>query len=67
MTLRRRGLVTTVLALTAAIVISLIVTQTILMRRFDELERRETRQNIGRAVSALYSDFSKISIAWGTN
>jgi two-component sensor histidine kinase/sensor domain CHASE-containing protein len=65
MTLRRRGLVTTVLALTAAIVISLIVTQTILMRRFDELERRETRQNIGRAVSALYSDFSKISIAWG--
>jgi two-component sensor histidine kinase/sensor domain CHASE-containing protein len=64
MTLRRKGLVTTVLALTAAIVISLIVTQTILMRRFDELEKRETRQNVGRAVSALYSDFSKISIAW---
>jgi two-component sensor histidine kinase/sensor domain CHASE-containing protein len=65
MTLRRKGIVTIVLAITAAIVISLIVSQTILMRRFDELEKRETRQNVGRAVSALYSDFSKISIAWG--
>ncbi len=65
MSLRKRGIVVTVLALTAAIVISLVVSQTILMRRFDELEKRETRQNVGRAVSALYSDFSKISIAWG--
>jgi two-component sensor histidine kinase/sensor domain CHASE-containing protein len=65
MTLRRRGIVTVVLAIVAAIVISLIVSQTILMRRFDELERRETRQNVGRAVSALYSDFSKISITSG--
>jgi len=65
MTLRRRGIITVVLAITAAIVISLIVTQTILMRRFDGLERRETRQNVGRAVSALYSDFSKISITSG--
>ena len=64
MSLRRKGIVTTILALTAAIVISLIVTQTILMRRFDELEKRETSQNVGRAVSALYSDFSKVSIAW---
>ena len=53
------------MALAAAIVITLVVSQTILMRRFDELEKRETRQNVGRAVSALYSDFSKISIAWG--
>ena len=65
MSLRRKTLVTTTIALTAAIVISLIVSQTILMRRFDELEKRETSQNVGRAVSALYSDFSKISIAWG--
>ncbi len=65
MSLRRRGIVVTVLALTAAIVISLVVSQTILMRRFDELEKRETRQNVDRAVSALYSDFSKVSIAWG--
>jgi sensor domain CHASE-containing protein len=55
----------TVLALGTAIVISLVVSQTILMSRFDQLEKRETRQNVGRAVSALYSDFSKISIAWG--
>jgi two-component sensor histidine kinase/sensor domain CHASE-containing protein len=65
MSLRKRGIVVTVLALTAAIVISLVVSQTILMRRFDELEKRETRQNVDRAVSALYSDFSKVSIAWG--
>jgi sensor domain CHASE-containing protein len=65
MSLRRKTLVTTTIALAAAIVFSLIVSQTILMRRFDELEKRETSQNVGRAVSALYSDFSKISIAWG--
>jgi len=65
MTLRRKGIVTIVLAIVAAIVMSLIVSQTILMQRFDELERRETRQNVGRAVSALYSDFSKISITSG--
>jgi len=65
MSLRRRGIVVTVLALVAAIVICLVVSQTILMRRFDELEKRETRQNVDRAVSALYSDFSKVSIAWG--
>ena len=65
MSLRKKGIVATVLTLIAAIVISLIVSQTILMRRFDELEKRETSQNVDRAVSALYSDFSKISIAWG--
>jgi two-component sensor histidine kinase/sensor domain CHASE-containing protein len=64
MSLRRRGIVVTVLALTAAIVVSLVVSQTILVRRFDELEKRETRQNVDRAVSALYSDFSKVNIAW---
>ncbi|MBN2099039.1 MAG: HAMP domain-containing protein [Dehalococcoidia bacterium] len=64
MSLRKRGIVVTVLALTAAIVVSLVVSQTILMRRFDELEKRETRQNVERAVSALYSDFSKVSITW---
>src|SRR5512136_3504538 len=65
MSLRQKGIVATILTLVAAIVISLVVSQTILMRRFDELEERETRQNVGRAVSALYNDFSKISIAWG--
>jgi two-component sensor histidine kinase/sensor domain CHASE-containing protein len=55
----------TVLIVVAAIVFSLIVSQTILMKRFDELEKRETRQNVERAVSALYSDFSKVSIASG--
>jgi two-component sensor histidine kinase/sensor domain CHASE-containing protein len=65
MSLRRKGIVTTILALTAAIVVSLVVSQTILMRRFDSLEKRETRQNVGRAVSALYSDFSRISITSG--
>jgi two-component sensor histidine kinase/sensor domain CHASE-containing protein len=64
MSLRRKGIVTTILALTAAIVVSLVVSQTILVRRFDELEKRETRQNVDRAVSALYSDFSKVNIAW---
>ena len=65
MSLRKKGIVATVLTLVAAILVSLIVSQTILMRRFDQLEKRETTQNVGRAVSALYSDFSKISIAWG--
>ncbi len=65
MSLRKKGIVATVLTLIAAIVVSLIVSQTILMRRFDELEKRETSQNVDRAVSALYSDFSKINIAWG--
>ena len=64
MSLRRKGIVTTVVALTAAIVVSLVVSQTILVKRFDELEKRETRQNVDRAVSALYSDFSKVNIAW---
>ena len=36
----------TVLMVMAAIVFSLVVSQTILMRRFDELEKRETRQNV---------------------
>jgi len=54
----------TVLIVVAAIVFSLVVSQTILMKRFDELEKRETRQNVERAVSALYSDFSKVNIAW---
>ena len=65
MSLRKKGIVATVLTLIAAILVSLIVSQTILMRRFDQLEKRDTTQNVGRAVSALYSDFSKISIAWG--
>jgi two-component sensor histidine kinase/sensor domain CHASE-containing protein len=64
MTLRRRGIAVTILVVVVAIVVSLVVSQTILMRRFDELEKRETRQNVDRAVSALYSDFSKVSIAW---
>src|SRR5512136_651049 len=65
MTLRRRGIAVTILVVVVAIVVCLVVSQTILMRRFDELEKRETRQNVDRAVSALYSDFSKVSIAWG--
>ncbi|MDM8001144.1 MAG: histidine kinase dimerization/phosphoacceptor domain -containing protein [Dehalococcoidia bacterium] len=55
----------TLVVLAAAIVAALALAQTILMRRFDELEKRETRQNVDRAVSALYSDFSKVNIAWG--
>ncbi len=66
MTLRRKGMLTIFLAMTATIVISFIVSQTILMRRFDQLEREETARNVGRAVSALYSDFSKVSIASGS-
>ncbi len=58
-------MLTIFLAMTATIVISLIVSQTILMRRFDQLEREETAQNVGRAVGALYSDFSKVSITSG--
>jgi sensor domain CHASE-containing protein len=63
MSLRRRALVTTIVALVVAIVISLIVSQTILMRRFDRLEEREARQNVSRAVTALYSEFSAVNIA----
>ncbi len=63
MSLRRRALVTTIVALAVAIVISLVVSQTILMRRFDRLEERESRQNVSRAVTTLYSEFSAVNAA----
>ena len=63
MSLRRRALVITIVAIVAAIVISLIVSQTVLMRRFDRLEERETRQSVSRTVTALYSEFSAVNMA----
>src|SRR5512136_1981896 len=65
MSLRRRGVIVAILVVMAAILVSLVVSQTILMGRFDELEKRETRQNVQRAVSAVYGEFSKVSIASG--
>ncbi len=63
MSLRRRALVTTIVALVVAITVSLIISQTILMKRFDRLEEREARQNASRAVTALYSEFAAVNLA----
>lgn len=63
MSLRKRALVTTMVALVVAISISLIVSQTILMRRFDRLEEREVRQGASRAVAALYGELAAANLS----
>ncbi len=50
-------------ALVVAICISLIVSQAIMMRRFDRLEEREVRQGASRAVAALSGELAAASLA----
>jgi sensor domain CHASE-containing protein len=48
----------------AALAITFIVSQTLLMDRSAKLEKDNTNQNIERAVSALYKDFDSVSITF---
>src|SRR4030042_3673159 len=62
MTLRVKLVILTCLMFAAAIALMFLVSQTILMTRFENLEEENTTRNVQRAVSALYTDFSTISI-----
>ena len=62
MTLRRKTILMTCLVFAAAIALIFVVSQTILMRRFEDLEIDNTSQNVRRATSALYEDFDSVSI-----
>lgn len=62
MTLRRKTILMTCLVFAAAIALIFVVSQTILMRRFENLEMDNTSQNVQRATSALYENFDSVSI-----
>ncbi len=62
MTLRRKTILMTCVVFAAAIAFIFVVSQTILMRRFEELERENTSQNVQRATSALYGNFDSVTI-----
>lgn len=64
MTLRKKAIIMTCVVFAASIAITFIISQTIMMRRFDQLEKDNTDQNTQRVVSALYRDFSTISITF---
>jgi diguanylate cyclase (GGDEF)-like protein len=65
MNLRNKAILMIFVAFAAALVITLIVSQTLLMKRFAGLERDNTSQNTQRAVSALYTDFTSMNITFG--
>ncbi|MDM8000016.1 MAG: diguanylate cyclase [Dehalococcoidia bacterium] len=65
MSLRQKAILMICVGFAAALVMTFAVSQTILMKRFAELEKENTSQNTQRAVSALYKDFSSINIAFG--
>jgi len=62
MTLRRKMILMTCLVFALAIALIFVVSQTILMRRFEELEAENTEQNVQRATSALYDNFDSVTI-----
>ncbi len=66
MTLRAKLVTLTFVMFASAIALMFLVSQTILMTRFEELERQNTTRNVQRAVSALYGDFSTISIQFSS-
>lgn len=66
MTLRVKLVMLTCLMFAAATALMFLVSQTILMTRFEELERQNTTRNVQRAVSALYTDFSNVSIEFSS-
>jgi two-component sensor histidine kinase/sensor domain CHASE-containing protein len=66
MTLRVKLVMLTCLMFAAAIALMFLVSQTILMTRFENLERQNTTRNVQRAVSALYTDFSTIGIEFSS-
>ncbi|MBM4445456.1 MAG: HAMP domain-containing protein [Chloroflexi bacterium] len=66
MTLRVKLVMLTCLMFAAACAMMFMVSQTILMTRFEELEEKDTTRNVQRAVSALYGDFSTVSIEFSS-
>jgi len=65
MSLRSKAILMICVGFAAALVLTFVVSQTVLMKRFAELEREDTSQNTQRAVSALYKDFSTMDITFG--
>ncbi len=66
MTLRSKLMILICLIFAAAIVIMFFISQAIIMGRFEDLEKQNTSQNVQRAASALYTDFSTISIEFSS-
>jgi len=66
MTLRVKLVMLTCLMFAAACALMFMVSQTILMTRFEKLEEEDTTRNVQRAVSALYGDFSTVSIEFSS-
>ena len=66
MTLRTKLMILICLVFAAAIVIMFFISQAIIMGRFEDLEKQNTSQNVQRAASALYTDFSTISIEFSS-
>jgi len=50
----------------AALAITFVVSQTLLMKRFAQLENENTDGNVERAVSALYTDFDSMNITFSS-
>jgi len=65
MSLRNKAILMICVGFAAALVMTFVVSQTVLMKRFAGLERENTSQNTQRAVSALYKDFSTMDITFG--
>ena len=64
MSLRNKAIIMICVVFAAALAITFVVSQTLLMKRFAELEKQNTTQNTERVVSALYKDFSSMSITF---
>ena len=65
MSLRTKAILMICVVFAAALAITFVVSQTLLMKRFAALERENTNQNTERAVSALYKDFDSMNITFG--
>jgi len=50
----------------AALALTFVVSQTLLMKRFAQLENENTDGNVERAVSALYTDFDSMNITFSS-
>ena len=64
MSLRNKAIIMICVVFAAALAITFVVSETILMKRFADLEKQNTTQNTERVVSALYKDFSSMSITF---
>ena len=64
MSLRNKAIIMICVVFAAALVITFVVSQNILMKRFAGLEKENTSQNTERAVSALYKDFDSVNVTF---